>query len=135
MTDPRSLTFQIPGRPYTKKTSQRIVKCGRFSKILPSEEYERYEAYCIPIINCVKGHLEFGGFMGKVNMKAVYTMADRRSWPDLTGLMQATADILQKAGMIFDDKNIVSWDGTRIEEQVDKEKVGVVITIEEVTPF
>jgi len=31
------LEFFVPGRPATKKTSQRIVRRGRFTKILPSK--------------------------------------------------------------------------------------------------
>ena len=30
------LQFTIPGRPSTKKTSQRVVRRGGFTKILPS---------------------------------------------------------------------------------------------------
>ena len=34
--------------------------------------------------------------------------------PDLLNLEQATADILEKARVIENDKNIVSFDGSRI---------------------
>ena len=37
------LKFTIPGRPSTKKTSQRVVRRGRYTKILPSLLYEKYE--------------------------------------------------------------------------------------------
>ena len=37
------LEFFVPGRPATKKTSQRIVRRGRFTKILPSKRFEDYE--------------------------------------------------------------------------------------------
>ena len=36
------LSFTIPGRPATKKTSQRVVRRGRYTKILPSLLYEKY---------------------------------------------------------------------------------------------
>ena len=35
------LSFSIPGRPSTKKTSQRVVRRGGFTKILPSLLYEK----------------------------------------------------------------------------------------------
>jgi len=40
------LSFNIPGRPSTKKTSQRVVRRGGFTRILPSLLYERYEKHC-----------------------------------------------------------------------------------------
>ena len=55
-------------------------------------------------------------------------MPDRRV-PDLINLLQATADILEKARVIEDDKNIISFDGSRI-IGVDKENPRVEIEIE-----
>ncbi len=40
------LSFSIPGRPATKKTSQRVVRRGGFTRILPSLLYEKYEKHC-----------------------------------------------------------------------------------------
>jgi len=40
------LSFNIPGRPATKKTSQRVVRRGGFTRILPSLLYEKYENHC-----------------------------------------------------------------------------------------
>jgi Holliday junction resolvase RusA-like endonuclease len=97
---------------------------------MPSKAYCEYEAYCLPLLKAVKMH-----FLGKVKVTAEYTMPDRRSWPDLTGLMQATGDILEKAGIIANDRDIVSWDGTRILDKTSKEKTGVYIMICEETPF
>lgn len=129
MGEERVITFTIPGRPATKKTGQRIVKCGAYHKILPSRAYEEYEAYCLIWLGRIKER-----FTGKVAIRAVYTMPNRKSWPDLTGLMQATGDILEKARIIDNDRDIVSWDGTRITKP-DMQKTGVEITITEITPF
>jgi Holliday junction resolvase RusA-like endonuclease len=41
-------------------------------------------------------------------------MPNRRSWPDLLGLLQATCDILQKAQIIINDRYIKDFDGSRI---------------------
>ena len=49
--------------------------------------------------------------------------------PDLLNLEQATADILQKAGVIENDKNIYSFDGSRI-AGVDKANPRTEIIIE-----
>ena len=49
----------------------------------------------------------------KINLQALYYMPDKRI-PDLLNLLQATADILEKARVIDNDKNIISFDGSRI---------------------
>ena len=49
--------------------------------------------------------------------------------PDLLNLEQATADILEKARVIENDKNIVSFDGSRI-AGIDKENPRTEIIIE-----
>ena len=36
-------------------------------------------------------------------MNVEYYMPNRKGWPDLFGLVQATADILEKAGIVEDD--------------------------------
>mgnify|MGYP000953615463 FL=1 len=61
-------------------------------------------------------------------MTCLYWMPDRRK-PDLLGLLQATADILEKAQIIDNDRNVVSFDGSRI-MGVDKQNPRVEIEIE-----
>lgn len=58
-------------------------------------------------------------------------MPNRRSWPDLMGLLQATCDILESAGIIKNDRNVVSLDGSRI-MGVDKKNPRAEIEIKEV---
>lgn len=65
-----------------------------------------------------------------IEVTAMYTMATRSSWPDLVGLMQATGDLLEAAGIVKNDRLIVSWGRTHIHE-VDKEHAGVGICIRE----
>ena len=59
-------------------------------------------------------------------------MPDKRSWPDLVGLLQATSDILTDGGLIDDDKWIVHYDGSCI-AGVDKNSPRVEIDIIPVT--
>lgn len=65
---------------------------------------------------------------GWLHVQVDYWLPDRAHWPDLTGLTQATGDILQKAGLIEDDKYIALWDGTRI-AGLDKSNPRAEITI------
>ena len=64
----------------------------------------------------------------KINLQALYYMPDKRK-PDLLNLLQATADILEKARVIDNDKDIVSFDGSMI-MWVDKANPRTEITIE-----
>jgi len=58
-------------------------------------------------------------------------MPDNRSKPDLINLEEATADILEVAGVVENDRNIVSWDGSRI-MGIDRDNPRVEIEIQEV---
>lgn len=67
---------------------------------------------------------------GPIAVQAQYWLKDRKSWPDLIGLLQATSDILQTAGIIENDRDIVSYDGSRI-MGIDRQNPRVEITITE----
>lgn len=117
----------LPGRPMTKKNHQRVIRAGNRPYIIQSKAYEEYEAICLWHLQRYKFQFE-----GKqVAVKALYWLPNRRGWPDLTGLLQATGDILERAQVIDNDRLIVSWDGSRI-AGVDKEKPRAEIVIQEV---
>jgi len=106
------IRLTIPGRPITKKNSQRIIINRRTGRpmVIPSKQYKEYEAASL-------WHLKqyrIRTITKPVNVCARYWMPDRRSKPDLLGLQQATADILETAGIVEDDVLIVSWDGSRV---------------------
>jgi Holliday junction resolvase RusA-like endonuclease len=118
----------IPGRPYTKKNSQQIYR-NKYTgkpKIAQSDQYQNYETICLWYLKKYKEK-----FTGLIEITALYWMPNKQSWPDLLGLEQATADILQKAGIINNDRNILNWDGSRI-AGIDKENPRVEIQIREV---
>jgi len=117
----------IPGRPYTKKNSQQI--CRRTNGayfIKQSDTYERYETEVLWHLKTYRGPK----FDGPVRVTCVYWMPSRQSWPDLMGLYQATADILERAGIIENDRDIICMNGSRI-AGVDAENPRVEIEIEE----
>ena len=92
------------GRPTTKKNSGRIVFKNGKRIIIPSEAYESYEDACLWQLAGKKLHVP-----GIVVVECKYYLPNKRSWPDLIGLLQATSDILTKAGVIDDDKWICSY--------------------------
>jgi len=99
----------IPGQPATKKNSQ-VARCvGGKPVVLQSKAYRAYEKMALKaLLACPRAE-----FLGPVAVTVCYWLKDNRR-PDLTNLLQATADILEKAGVITDDREIVSWDGSRI---------------------
>jgi Holliday junction resolvase RusA-like endonuclease len=53
-------------------------------------------------------------FTVPVQVTCLYWFLNNRSKPDLIGLLQATSDLLEKAGIIENDRLIFSYDGSRI---------------------
>jgi len=99
----------IPGQPATKKNSQ-VARCVNGKPVvLQSKAYRNYEKMALKALLACPCE----SFTGPVVVTVHYWLKDKRR-PDLTNLLQATADILEKAGVISDDREIVSWDGSRI---------------------
>jgi Holliday junction resolvase RusA-like endonuclease len=99
----------IPGQPATKKNSQ-VARCVNGKPVVIQSKF--YRAYEKVALNALLG---FRGprFSGPVEVTVHYWLKDNRR-PDLNNLMAATADILEKAGLIHNDRDIISWDGSRI---------------------
>lgn len=113
----------IEGRPITKKNSPSF--CSRNRKLLPSRQYQEYAKKAFWQI---RSQYYGDPIRAAVHVKALYYMPNRAGWPDLLGLEQATADILQDSGVIVDDGFIESWDGSRI-DGIDKSWPRAEITI------
>lgn len=120
------LRFTIPGRPVTKKNSQRIFvnrKTGtRF--VSPSGAFKAYQEACGAYIPHQWTMLE-----GPLNLKCVYYMPTRRR-VDLCNLLGATCDILVHYGMLKDDNSgvVASHDGSRVLYDKDHPRVDITIT-------
>lgn len=103
------LKLTIMGNPITKKNSQQIIMAGKRPCIIQSTAYRKYEKLAKQQLALVS----YKPFSGPVWVRASYYLATART-PDLVNLMGATADILERAGVIDNDVNIRSWDGSRI---------------------
>ena len=116
----------LKGRPITKKNHQEICINPKTKKRFPrqSAAYRAYEESCLWQLKRYKDEM----ITGPVWVKALYWMDSRRSWPDMLGLMESSADILEKGRTIANDKFIESWDGTRI-MGVDRENPRVEIEV------
>ena len=100
----------IPQRPATKKTHQRIVRRGGFNRILPSLQYEEYESHCETFCRAAwqsKGEtpMDFG-----VSIALRAFMPNWAGMPDHCGILQSLGDIIEKYGVVANDK-FIQWVG------------------------
>ena len=88
-----------------------MVVAGNGRKFLiQSKAYRQYEKDClIQLAYLYKGKT----IEGQLSMKCLYYMPTKAR-PDLLNLLQATSDIIEKAKVIENDKNIYSFDSSRI---------------------
>lgn len=128
-----SFRIVLLGAPRTKKTSNRIFRIGNFNKVMPSEAYMAWFKEAMRSVPEIKSWARKNGvelpLKGQVWVKAIFYL-ENAIRGDLTGYAQALADWMQEpkinlkvnpprmtrdgAGLITDDKNIASWDGSRV---------------------
>ena len=118
--------YEILGRPITKKNSMVKTRFG----LIQSKQYRAYESDALDQLMTQKRPEK--PIDCACYMRCKYYMPDRRGWPDIFGLLQATADILQKAGIVEDDGFIAFTDQSYV-AGIDKEKPRVSIEIGEIT--
>lgn len=120
------IEFTIYSDPRTKKNSPQIVRSGRKMFVVPSAQYIKYERYCLRNIPAIAKL----GISSPVNVCCIYYMETHRK-VDLSNLLEATLDILVKAGVLADDNSeiVASHDGSRV--RYDKEYPRVEIEIRE----
>lgn len=126
------LTLTFWGAPRTKKNSQSIRCNPRTGRrfISPSEAYKAYEADCLSQIpGKARQRIDL-----PVNVRCVYYMPTRRR-VDLTNLLEATDDLLVRAGVLADDNSqiVAAHDGSRV--RLDRENPRVEIEIVSMNPM
>ena len=121
------MILTLTGTPRTKKNSQRIIRIGRGSKIIPSEAYMDYAQECSVQLLAQKATNR--GIDYPVNIAAVYYMPTRRK-VDLVNLLEATCDILRDNFVVLDDCSdiIAGHDGSRVEYDKLHPRVEIEIT-------
>lgn len=119
-----SLILTIPGPPRTKKTSNRILRFGRFNKIIPSRAFLAYQNAALWHLKQTLGHRD--PIRTPCNVAAVFYRDANHG--DATGFYQALADILEAAHVIENDRLIQTWDGSRLELDRANPRVELTIT-------
>jgi len=123
------LELMIPGRCITKKSSQVFITTPKGKKFLiPKKAYREYEKNSIIELQSQLPY-RFETIKEKIQVKALFWMPNHRGYPDLLGVLESIGDILEKTGIIKNDRNIISWDGSRI-MGINKEDPRTEITLE-----
>jgi Holliday junction resolvase RusA-like endonuclease len=120
-----TLSFVIPGAPRTKKNHGRRIQRGGRKYDIPSAAYEAWNIQA-------QIHLMLGRqsrpntITTEVNCAAIFYRDALTG--DAVGYYQGLADALEEAGIVSNDKLIVSWDGSRMLKDADDPRVDVTLT-------
>jgi len=121
------MKITLTGDPRTKKNSQRIIRIGRGSRIIPSKAYMDYAEECA--LQLLAQRATNTGIDYPVNVACVYYMRTHRR-VDLPNLLEATDDILKDNFVVVDDNcNVIAThDGSRVEYDKQNPRVEITIT-------
>jgi Holliday junction resolvase RusA-like endonuclease len=114
----------VVGAPRTKKNHGKVVKRGKRRFHVPSEAYTTW---------CAKATLQMRlARRGAPPIDRPVNVAARfyrdAVAGDAVGYYQGLADALQAAGVVVDDKHIVTWDGSRLHKDAARPRVEIEIT-------
>ena len=128
MTD--KIRFTIYGAPRTKKTSNRVVYVHGRLRILPSKAHEMWYRDAESQAYEIRAGIIRDGvilpILGPVSVRALFYR--QRDDGDLLNYEQALADWMEGVQIIANDKQIISWDGSR--PRVDRERPRIEVEIE-----
>ena len=120
------IRITIPGIPRTKKNSGRIVPREGRHILLPSEAWQTWADSVVPSIRAWAQRVKLVPLAYPVNCAALFYRDALRG--DAVGFYQGLADLLEKAGIVENDKWIVSWDGSRLRKDASRPRVELVLT-------
>ena len=127
MDKKNSIKITIPGNIRSKKNSKQVCMIGgknapRRPMILPSKAYKQWEkAARAAVLEQIEGMAGMPT-MEDVEVKAVAYCKGRL--PDLSGMLESVGDCLE--GIIWaDDRQIKSWDGSRVVRDKERQRVEV----------
>ena len=122
-----ALRLVIVGPPRTKKTSNRILRFGRFNKVVPSAPFVAWQDSAVIQL---RNQYRAAPITAPVAVRAIFYRDANRG--DLIGYMTALADVLERAKVIANDRQIESWDGTRMSKSELCPRVEVVLSLADV---
>lgn len=119
------------GPPRTKKTHNQFVQAGRRTVMVPSQRWREWARDARIAVGTISHFTHFHppivGPGIALNCAALFYRDANRG--DLVGYLQGLADLLEKRGVIPNDKQIAQWDGSRLRKDALNPRVEVVLTI------
>lgn len=124
------LTFEILGAPRTLGNHPTTIRRGKATIRLPSPSYRAWRKAAnaqLPIfVTLARAAGVTLPITDKIGIKA--TFFRDRATGDLDNYLKGLADYLQRGGIIANDRQIVHWDGSRLQKDADRPRVVVAIT-------
>lgn len=99
----------IAGPPRTKKNHSRLVRAGGRFRLLPSAAHETWSRSAVKQL---RSQWRRQPISDPISVAAVFYR--ERATGDLVNYLQALADALEHAGVVVNDRLIVSWDASRL---------------------
>lgn len=103
------MNITIPGRVPSKKNSKRIFRRGGRTIVLPSEGYERWKKQALKVI---KKKL----IPSPYYVTYIFRMKGKAR-SDLDNMIASVNDVLQDAGVLDDDNNILEIEASKQGEE------------------
>jgi Holliday junction resolvase RusA-like endonuclease len=127
--------FVLPGPPRTKKTSNQARRSGKHCPacrlgtghiiVRPSERFLQWQAL---VKNFVSKAPELNlALTGQLELSAL--VYRDKNIGDLGGYLNAICDVLQECGIVLNDRQIASFDGSRLHKDADNPRVEVALTV------
>ncbi len=121
-----AVSFVLFGAPRTKKNSSSIVRAGGRPRIIPSSAYTAWDKLAQSQLAIFRASTDWKlPLQCRLNCKALFLRDAERG--DAVGYYQALADTLEAGGIVVNDSQIVSWDGSRMLKDADKPRTIVVL--------
>ena len=126
------MALVIFGPPRSKKNSGRIVRAGKRLRLLPSAAQV---SWAKSAIFQLRAQWRSAAITKPVSVRAMFFR--ERNVGDLINFMQAVADALEHAGVVVNDRLIVSWDGSRLSKDAVRPRVELEVELfnEAARPF
>lgn len=116
------MKFIILGPPRTKKNHSRLVRAGRRLRLVPSAAHE---VWARSAVRQLRQQRREPRYEAPVSVAAVFFRD--RNVGDLVNYLQALADALEHAGVVTNDRLIVSWDGSRLAKDAECPRIELTV--------
>ena len=127
----KAIFFSVPLKPVTKKNHSRIITIGNYPKLIPSEQYSKYDKAIAPYLRELAKQI--GEPIGyPINLQCKF-YCDARRQSDLVGHLQSIQDLLVKYKCLEDDcRDIVaSTNGSVVLYDKENPRTEIIITAKE----